>query len=313
MFLFRKLSRKADELLELKSRMKKQQQQSLTLSYGYRLLQTASGSRSISTCNNTKQLDTSSIVNLDENCIFPLTDNQIGKGRFGTCSVVMLHEYKACMKTLEKSVDIAHVLREAYFIMEAGGHKSIPHLFGIIKSLRSIVMSYHSVEGEHLSMYDACFRCDSMEQFHCAKWKPYMIAAAQVLSHLKSRKILHNDIKLDNFVFGTHQSSSILPILVDFGKACYLEHGKKYELVSDEIETYKLHHPHIAPDLRDGKCRQSYSSDVYSFGYMLYMLTKRVRMDAPVHSSLRAIATECMHYRENSRPEIEDVVHLLMN
>ena len=36
-------------------------------------------------------------------------------------------------------------------------------------------------------------------------------------------------------------------------------------------------------------------------------------MDAPVHSSLRAIATECMHYSENSRPEIEDVVHLLMN
>ena len=77
----------------------------------------------------------------------------------------MLHEYKVCMKTLEKSVDITHLLREAYFIMEAGGHESIPHLFGIIKSWRSIIMSYHSVDGEHLSMYDACSRCDSMEHF----------------------------------------------------------------------------------------------------------------------------------------------------
>ena len=44
-------------------------------------------------------------------------DNQIGKGRFGTCSDVMLHEYKACMKTLAKSVDIAHVLREVYLLV----------------------------------------------------------------------------------------------------------------------------------------------------------------------------------------------------
>ena len=94
-------------------------------------------------------------------------------------------------------------------------------------------MSYNSVEGEHLSMYDACFRCDSMEQFRCAKWKSYMIAAAKVLSHLKSRKILHNHNKLDNFVFCTSVKSSIFPILVDFGKACYLEQGKKYELVSE--------------------------------------------------------------------------------
>ena len=107
-----------------------------------------------------------------------------------------------------------------------------------------------------------------------------------------------------------HRLSRFLLILA---KLATLNKEKTYELGSDEIETYKLHHPHIAPDLRDGICRQSCLSDVYSFGYMLNVLTKKLRMDSQMHSSLRAIATECMHYSEDSRPEIEDIVHLLMN
>ena len=58
------------------------------------------------------------------------------------------------------------------------------------------------------------------------QWVPHLVVAANVLLHLKSKKILHNDIKLDNFVFGTSCAQRILPILVDFGKACFVQQGK---------------------------------------------------------------------------------------
>ena len=59
--------------------------------------------------------------------------------------------------------------------------------------------------------------------------------------------------------------------LVDFGKACFFGQGKNYKsLSSSERKEYKLHHPHLAHDLRDGLCEQAFPS-----GYLLYTLAKK--------------------------------------
>lgn len=80
--------------------------------------------------------------------------------------------------------------------------------------------------------------------------------------------ILHNDLKCDNIVLTStiasqeQSSNPIRPVIIDFGKACEISKGKVYNLSPSEKEHYIAHHPHIAPDQRDGLCSQSTSSDI---------------------------------------------------
>lgn len=53
-------------------------------------------------------------------------------------------------------------------------------------------------------------------------------------------------------------------VIVDFGKACAINCGTLYRLSVKEREQYKVDHPQIAPDLRDGLCKQNEASDIYS-------------------------------------------------
>ena len=301
--MIRKLDRKTKEVKALTSKIRSTERQSLSLSYGLRLLKTASGSR-----NNSVNIDISGIENIPEICISQsaAADSKIGEGRFGSCRIARYHEYNVCIKTIDRSIDLQHVLKEAYFLHAAGSHKCIPHLFGVLKSKHAIVMSYHSVNGTPISMYEAF--CQENDRITSCQWVVHILTAAQTILHIHERNILHNDIKIDNFVFGTSCTMSIEPILVDFGKACFLGQGKNYKsLTSSEREEYKLHHPHLAPDLRDGLCEQAFPSDVYSFGYLLYTLAKKKDIGTK-RNHLKALSKECMSYNADERPEMRDVV-----
>ena len=41
-------------------------------------------------------------------------------------------------------------------------------------------------------------------------------------------------------------------LIIDFGKACFEKDGKTYKLSSSEKQQYKMKHPQVAPDIRDG-------------------------------------------------------------
>ena len=54
------------------------------------------------------------------------------------------------------------------------------------------------------------------------------------------------------------------PILVDFGKACFLNNAKKKILSDEEEDKYHKEHFHIAQEVSEGTCAQSILSDVYA-------------------------------------------------
>ena len=59
------------------------------------------------------------------------------------------------------------------------------------------------------------------------------------------------------------------PILIDFGKACFLNDTKKKILSDEEKDRYHKELFHIAPEVIKGTCAQSILSDVYSFGVVI--------------------------------------------
>ena len=58
-------------------------------------------------------------------------------------------------------------------------------------------------------------------------------------------------------------------MIIDVGKACNITSGKSYR---HRKSNTKKDHPHIAPDLRDGICKQSTLSDVFSLGRMIKLV-----------------------------------------
>ena len=124
------------------------------------------------------------------------------------------------------------------------------------------------------------------------------------LEYLHNRhKLLHNDLKTDNVVLTSiPPAGSIGPVIIDFGKACEIRKGRLYHLSQHQREKYKVNHPHIAPDLRDGQCPQSTSSDIFSLGRIINLVNDTAA--SLQQKSLQELSQKCMQYHMHERPNI---------
>ena len=106
-------------------------QKTITSSYGFRLLQTASGKRNISSGDKSR-IDVSTLKEINYSNLSFESSHILGAGRFGQCATAIFHQYVVCVKTVNDSNEL--FLREAFFFREIGCFKNIPFLFGIIKA-----------------------------------------------------------------------------------------------------------------------------------------------------------------------------------
>ena len=118
---------------------------------------------------------------------------------------------------------------------------------------------------------------------------------------------MHNDIKCDNVAIEL-ASSGIKSILIDFGKACLVSDAKRYDLSNEDKLKYAKQHPQLAPDLRDGRCKQSVYSDMYSFGRILRIINE-TSLHLPVLTNFSDVCTAT----GTSRPTAEEVLVFLSN
>ena len=109
--------------------------------------------------------------------------------------------------------------------------------------------------------------------------------------HLHEKKILHNDIKANNFLI-ENCSSGVRGVLIDLGKGCLLKDAMRY-CISEESKRREhiKNYPHIAPDLINGHCAQSTNSDVYSIGKCIIQINEILCIPAlkSLHSSSKII------------------------
>jgi len=241
------------------------------------------------------------IINDDD--LRPVENKAIGAGKFGTCYVKMLSHFKVCVKVIPR-------LHKRAFTSEANivskfAHPNLPFLFGICcgKSL-SLVLSYHAIGELAVTLDKSLFNASLAIKRVVADvdWMQILRGLLCGLEHLHlKQKVLHNDLKCDNIILGFNKE--IQGIIIDFGKACNISEGKYYALSVKQKERYKCYHSQIAPDLRDGLCKQSVMSDMYSFGRIVATVNECKLKD----TALEELTSKCLQYNWSKRPNIDTV------
>ena len=271
----------------------------------YKLVQTTRG-RKLTATATSKRSNQPEVVTISAHEL-QVTTQQLGEGCFGKCTVAIYKEtYEVCMKSLKGGLTAeSHLLQEARMLCKVSGHTHIPHCFGVCKSMMAVVMSLHTVEGKSLTLEGAMHSNGNvMEKESGIK---YLTQVATALSHVHNKGYLHNDVKGNNIVLGTTRLEDVQAYLTDFGKSCHQTEGKIYSLPVIEREIYKIEHPHIAPDLRDGLTSQSIKTDIFSLGRLIRKMCHRYS----IVGELNNIATSCLLNTSKERPDMGQIIHAL--
>lgn len=193
--------------------------------------------------------------------------------------------------------------REALFLSKCS-HPNLPWLFGMNAEKNMLVFSYYEYSGSSISVHKLLCGCSqshsvAINQEH---WRSFLFDIISAIKYLHDIHIIHNDIKSDNIVIDECGPKAVV---IDLGKACYLQEGVRYSLSNDEKLRYENDHPQIAPDLRDGHCVQSMATDIYSFGRILEGVIKKiVLLNIPL---LQSLLNLCLSYNGCDRPRTNDL------
>ena len=187
-------------------------------------------------------------------------------------------------------------------------HTNLPWFYGLSEhgSRRMLVLSFHGVNGRSYTIYQA-LKTDCQDISIEINWKVILMGMASALKYIHNKNILHNDIKSDNIMID-NRSPVPQSILIDFGKGCYLVDGKLYKLSLAERRRYALEHPQVAPDLRDGHCRQSKRSDV-SLGRVIKQVNDKF-LHVPFITSHASL---CTQYACTQRPSTDELYTSFQN
>lgn len=232
---------------------------------------------------------------------------ELGEGRFGRCFLRTYSHFKVCAKIFKKP-NISLFICEAN-ILSQFTHPNLPYLFGVnIDEPRSIITSFHGVNDQPVTLQ--CVLSSKTNEI-TIDWIDLLRQTACGMECLHNKyKIIHNDIKGDNIVLSLSPVlPKVKPVIIDFGKACEITKGKAYKLTESEKKKYESVHTHIAPDLRDGLCAQSASSDVYSFGRLLNIIAKSHLSE---HTELHDLSNKCMQYHCALRPNLLSILNFFL-
>ena len=137
-----------------------------------------------------------------------------------------------------------------------------------------MVTKLHLASGVHLTLHDAVanFRSNQHEKDNASFLKALLVKllvdVLNAMQYIHSLNLLHNDIKSENVALDG-ESDNCRAVLIDFGKAQWKNRViRKCSLAGKALKNLLTAQPHIASEVPSGHAKESFLSDVYSFGIL---------------------------------------------
>ena len=198
----------------------------------------------------------------------------LGCGTFGNCYLANYRDIVVAVKEFKKRKSWSlndlrkEVRHEARMLSHLEDHRGVPLLFGVITKTEPLrlVTKFHGHQATSLTLLSA-MRKKKMEK---PSWLGILKKLIIALDHIHNGGILHNDLKTNNVVL-EELEKEWNPVIIDFGKARFaLDPKPAMSLAASEQEEYRKRYPHIASELVCGTGRQSFASDIFSLGRIVF-------------------------------------------
>jgi serine/threonine protein kinase len=225
----------------------------------------------------------------------------LGEGCFGKCFLAKLKRNGALVtvKIGQKSGGrYSDSLKKEAEILSQLCHPNIPFFFGITEGKSpALIIEFHGDIAKLNSLtVSSQARCKHLS-ISSSEWFEIMNCICNALAYIHQIGILHNDIKANNVLLSL-KADKWSPMIIDFGKATYINGRDKYPQFNEaQIQKYKDNYPHIAPELYIQNVEKSVCSDVYSYGWMLKGL-----QDCFPGRNIKHIFEKCLHSCPSQRP-----------
>ncbi|TMW58968.1 hypothetical protein Poli38472_007113 [Pythium oligandrum] len=244
----------------------------------------------------------------------------LGEGAFGRVHRVVAMDPRTdldlAVKIIPKSrvvnlTDYQGLQQEGRMMVLLGGTLNVVHFFGAYEDEESVyLVMEHCVGGDAFARLQKQSEKKGEVDFqqHEAIVAGYMSDILHVVWQCHLLRILHGDLKLENFLFADSSETSPLK-LTDFGGASFLEDGERlYEVRGTPLYT--------APEVLQGKDGYSFPSDLWSCGVILYrLLSGRFPFEGTLLDErimMEEVDYESLPWSHIS-PEAKDLVQKLLN
>lgn len=211
-------------------------------------------------------------------------------GTFGKCVKARISHLHVCAKVFRTGAKYEWSFPVETFLLSRCCHENLPWVYGIVLEPKIILTSLHTYNDRSVTMHSALHN-SALPDLELHTWKRLLYDLLSAVHHLHEKKILHNDIKANNFLV-EKSISGVRGMLIDLGKGCLIKDGKRYYITDDSKRRDHIkRYPHIAPDLVNGHCIQSTSSDVYSVGRIITQVNEKLHIPA-----LKSLGAQCNEY-----------------
>lgn len=245
------------------------------------------------------------------------TEIYLGQGSFSIVQLKVYRGFNVAVKQYRACTEKSDVCNEA-MVLSRLCHPYLPYLFGVCteSSPYQLVMQFYGIGLETVTLSK-----EMLEKKLLVGPTMWLITCSQLteaISYIhEDIQILHNDIKPDNILLSadpTAADSKYQIILSDFGKATSISHGRQYNVSASEKAQYQRKYPHIAPEVVDGKNRQSTSSDIYAVGVLFDKLLDHdcfFSLAASLKNEFALLSAKCKSCNYSSRPSAKQCMEAI--
>jgi len=190
---------------------------------------------------------------------------ELGEGSYGTVALAedMVNENLVALKVIQKSsiLKMAHInrLRREINLLRLLKHPNVVRLFEVIETFDQLILVMEYVSGGDL--FDLIMESKRLDEQLARKIFRQLFSAIMYCHH---NMMVHRDLKPENLLLDENQNLKI----IDFGFVRTFSNDPNLTL-----KTYCGSLYYCAPEMLDGTPYPGPSSDIWSLGVILYVLT----------------------------------------